>query len=380
MHTGVPFLRTARFGREKDYVLEALEGDLAGDGPFVRRAAKYLGETFGTSWAMLAPSCTHALELAALTLRLEPGDEVLMPSFTFVSTASAFALRGAVPVWVDIRPDTLNIDEGKIEAAITPKSRAIVVVHYAGVACEMDTVMAIAKRHGLVVIEDAAHSYFAKYKGRFLGAVGDIGCFSFHSTKNISCGEGGAFITHRADLAGLAEIIRDKGTDRARFFRGEIDKYTWRELGSSFIMNDLTGAYLLGQLESAWSHTQRRLALWKQYFDALGPLAKKGVLRLPTVPDYAEHNAHLFTVRCESIQVRSALLAYLKKKNIYASFHYVPLHSAPAGERWGRFGGTDEHTTAESEKLVRLPLSSGHTATDVAIVSEAVSEFFNVTR
>jgi dTDP-4-amino-4,6-dideoxygalactose transaminase len=325
---------------------------------------------------MLAPSCTHALELAALALRLGPGDEILMPSFTFVSTASAFALRGAVPVWVDIRPDTLNIDETKLESAITPRTKAIIVVHYAGVDCAMDEILAIAHRHGLVVIEDAAHAYGAKCHGRHLGTLGDIGCFSFHSTKNISCGEGGALVTSRAEVAGLAEIVRDKGTDRARFFRGEVDKYTWRELGSSYIMNDLTGAYLLGQLESADHHTTQRLVLWNQYFEELSPLASRGDLRLPVVPDYAEHNAHLFAIRCESLAVRTKLIAHLKKRGIQASFHYVPLHSAPFGQEWGRFSGPDEHTTNESEKIVRLPLSSGHTSEEVAQVTATVQDFF----
>lgn len=376
MHTGVPFIRPARFGREQEYVLEALRGDLAGDGPFVRKASRHLAGSLGTRWAMLAPSCTHALELAALALRIGPGDEILMPSFTFVSTASAFTLRGAVPVWVDIRPDTLNIDETKLEAAITPRTKAIVVVHYAGVACAMDEIVAIARRHSLAVVEDAAHAYGARYRNRPLGAVGDFGCFSFHSTKNISCGEGGALVTDREDLAGLAEIIRDKGTDRARFFRGEVDKYTWRELGSSYIMNDLTGAYLLGQLESAERHTSQRLALWEKYYEELGPLASRGDLLLPIVPDYAEHNAHLFVVRCESLVVRTKLIAHLKKSGVQASFHYVPLHSAPFGEEWGRFSGEDQYTTQESEKIVRLPLSSGHSIEDVEQVTSALRRFF----
>jgi TDP-4-keto-6-deoxy-D-glucose transaminase len=376
MHTGVPSIRPARFGREREYVLEALSGDLAGDGPFVRKAARHLASSVGTRWAMLAPSCTHALELAALALRIGPGDEILMPSFTFVSTASAFALRGAIPVWVDIRPDTLNIDETKLEAAITPRTKAIVVVHYAGVACAMDEIMAIARRHGLAVVEDAAHAYGAMYRNRPLGAVGDLGCFSFHSTKNISCGEGGALVTDREDLAELAEIIRDKGTDRARFFRGEVDKYTWRELGSSYIMNDLTGAYLLGQLESAGRHTAQRLALWQKYYDELGSVASRGDLLLPIVPEYAAHNAHLFVLRCESLVVRTKLIEHLKKSGVQASFHYVPLHSAPFGEEWGRFSGKDQYTTCESEKIVRLPLSSGHTLEDVEYVTSVVRRFF----
>ena len=312
--------------------------------------------------ALLTHSCTAALEMAALLLDIQPGDEVIMPSFTFVSTANAFVLRGGVPVFVDIREDTLNLDERLIEAAITPRTKAIVPVHYAGVACEMDTIMAIARRHGLKVVEDAAQGVMSSYKGRALGSIGDLGAYSFHETKNVISGEGGALLVNDPELALRAEIIREKGTDRSRFFRGEVDKYTWQEVGSSFLPGELIAAFLWAQLEEAERITNDRLASWARYHELLEPLEAKGILRRPVIPEGCQHNAHMYYVLLAPEIDRQAVLNELKRNEIYSVFHYVPLHSSPAGQRYGRVHGSLEMTNGQSERLIRLPLWVGITA------------------
>lgn len=349
-------------GKELFYIAEAKFGNmLAGDGPFTKRCHQWIEEKTGCAKALLTHSCTAALEMAALLLDIKPGDEVIMPSYTFVSTANAFVLRGGVPVFVDIREDTLNLDERLIEAAITPRTRAIVPVHYAGVACEMDTIMDIARRYGLKVVEDAAQGVMASYKGHPLGSIGDLGAFSFHETKNVISGEGGALLARDAELALRAEIIREKGTDRSRFFRGEVDKYTWQEVGSSFLPGELTAAFLWAQLEDAQAITARRLASWDCYHAALAPLEAQGVLRRPVIPEYCQHNAHMYYVLLAAEIDRQAVLNELKRSEIYAVFHYVPLHSSPAGQRYGRVHGALDVTNRQSERLIRLPLWVGLT-------------------
>jgi len=344
-------------GKELHYIAEAKFGNmLAGDGPFTKRCHRWLEERTGCSRALLTHSCTAALEMMALLLDIQPGDEVILPSYTFVSTANAFVLRGGVPVFVDVRDDTLNLDERLIEAAITPRTRAIVPVHYAGVACEMDTILAIARRHGLRVVEDAAQGVMARYKGRPLGAIGDLGALSFHETKNVISGEGGALLVNDPALALRAEIIREKGTDRSRFFRGEVDKYTWQEVGSSFLPGELIAAFLWAQLEEAEAITAARMQAWNRYHEALAPLERQGLLRRPIVPADCEHNAHMYYVLLAPGVNRQAVLGALKKAGVHAVFHYVPLHSSPAGQRYGRVHGSMEVTDTLSERLVRLPL------------------------
>jgi dTDP-4-amino-4,6-dideoxygalactose transaminase len=357
-----PFNKPYMTGKELQYIIEAKAGNmLAGDGPFTKRCHAWLEEKTGCSEALLTHSCTAALEMMALLLDIQPGDEVIMPSFTFVSTANAFVLRGGVPVFVDIRPDTLNLDERLIEAAITPRTRAIVPVHYAGVACEMDTILEIARRHGLRVVEDAAQGVMARYKGRPLGAIGDLGALSFHETKNVISGEGGALLVNDPALAMRAEIIREKGTDRSRFFRGEVDKYTWQEVGSSFLPGELIAAFLWAQLEDAESITATRIAAWNRYHEALAPLEAEGALRRPVVPPECDHNAHMYYVLLGTGTDRQAVLQALKQEGVNAVFHYVPLHSAPAGKRYGRVHGSMAVTESLSERLVRLPLWVGLT-------------------
>lgn len=349
-------------GKELYYIAEAKFGNmLAGDGPFTKRCHSWLEANTGSAKALLTHSCTAALEMAALMLDIQPGDEIIMPSYTFVSTANAFVLRGGVPVFVDIREDTLNLDERLIEAAITPRTKAIVPVHYAGVSCEMDEIMAIARRHGLKVVEDAAQGVMARYKGRALGSIGDLGAYSFHETKNVISGEGGALLVNDPALSLRAEIIREKGTDRSRFFRGEVDKYTWQEVGSSFLPGELIAAFLWAQLEEAQSITANRLVSWDRYHTALAPLAAKGLLRRPIVPASCQHNAHMYYVLLTSGIDRQAVLAELKRNEIYSVFHYVPLHSSPAGLRYGRVHGSMANTDTQSEKLIRLPLWVGLT-------------------
>lgn len=358
----IPFNKPYMTGKELYYIAEAKFGNmLAGDGPFTKRCHQWLEQRTGCSKALLTHSCTAALEMAALLLDIQPGDEIIMPSFTFVSTANAFVLRGGVPVFVDIREDTLNLDERLIEAAITPRTRAIVPVHYAGVACEMDIIMAIASRHGLKVVEDAAQGVMSNYKGRALGSIGDLGTYSFHETKNVISGEGGALLVNDPELALRAEIIREKGTDRSRFFRGEVDKYTWQEVGSSFLPGELIAAFLWAQLEEAERITSDRLASWARYHELLEPLEAKGILRRPVIPEGCQHNAHMYYVLLASEINRQRVLDELKGEQIYSVFHYVPLHSSPAGQRFGRVHGALDVTERESERLIRLPLWVGIT-------------------
>lgn len=370
IHFNRPFMT----GKELYYIAEAKFGNmLAGDGPFTRRCHDWLESKSGCEKALLTHSCTAALEMAALLLNIEPGDEVIMPSYTFVSTANAFVLRGGVPVFVDIREDTLNLDERLIESAITPRTRAIVPVHYAGVACEMDAILDIAKRHGLKVVEDAAQGVMASYKGRALGSIGDLGAYSFHETKNIISGEGGALLVNNPELSTRAEIIREKGTDRSRFFRGEVDKYTWQEVGSSYLPGELIAAFLWAQLEEANRITNERLAIWQFYHSLLEPLESQGLLRRPIVPDECQHNAHMYYVLLSQGIDRQQVLQEFKKKDIYSVFHYVPLHSSPAGKRYGRVHGSMEITDRQSERLVRLPLWVGLTTEQQEFITGVLS-------
>jgi len=372
--TPIPFHAPTLSDLEKSYVLEALtSGKLAGDGPFTKRCHEWLNANLKSSHTLLTHSCTAALEMAALLCDLKPGDEVIMPSYTFVSTANAVALRGATPVFVDIRPDTLNIDEKKIEAAITSKTRALFIVHYAGVAAEMDTILALAKERRLKVVEDAAQGLMASYKGRPLGTMGDFGALSFHETKNIVSGEGGALITRDEAPAARAEIIREKGTNRSQFFRGQVDKYTWVDLGSSFLPSDLLAALLLAQLERAKEITKVRFTLWSTYHQELKPLESQGI-GLPTIPKECEHNAHIFSLITKSLDERTKLISFLKELGIAAPFHYVPLHTSPGGKKFGRAHGDLSQTVDLSERLVRLPLFS--TLTNQNQVVEAVLKFY----
>ena len=359
MGAAIAFNRPYLTGREFDYVREAIAaGQLAGNGQFTRRCQAWLEETLGAPRVLLTHSCTAALEMCALLLDLRPGDEVIMPSFTFVSTANAFVLRGATPVFVDIRRDTLNIDETLIEQAITPRTRAVVVVHYAGVACDMTPIVAAARRHGLIVVEDAAQGLLASYQGRPLGSLGDLAAFSFHETKNIQCGEGGALVMNDARWAERAEILWEKGTDRSQFTRGQVDKYTWRDLGSSFLPGEITAAFLWAQLEAARDITAARTALWQSYAQALSALDGAG-LELPAIPPDCRHNAHLFRVLLPRHVQRGDVIADLNRRGVNAVFHYVPLHSAPAGRRFGRTAGPMAVTEDCSARLVRLPLWIG---------------------
>jgi dTDP-4-amino-4,6-dideoxygalactose transaminase len=358
----IPFNWPNMTGKELHYIAEAhFNGRLAGDGPFTKRCHAWLEARTQCAKALLTHSCTAALEMAALLLDIEPGDEVIMPSYTFVSTANAFVLRGAVPVFVDVRGDTLNIDERLIESAITPRTRAIVPVHYAGVACEMDTIMAIAARHGLKVVEDAAQGVMATYKGRALGSIGDLGAYSFHETKNVISGEGGSLLVNDPQLTPRAEIIREKGTDRSRFFRGEVDKYTWQEVGSSFLPGELMAAFLWAQFEEADKITEQRLISWNRYHALLESFEAKGVLRRPILPKECQHNAHMYYVLLSPEVNRQAVLDEFRRNEISAVFHYVPLHSSPGGQKYGRAHGDLSVTDSVSERLVRLPLWVGLT-------------------
>ena len=375
----IPFNVPPCTGNEMKYIGEAVASHkICGDGQFTKKCSAWMEERFNAHKVLLTTSGTTALDMASLLCELQPGDEVILPSFTFSSTANAFVNYGAKLVFVDIRPDTMNIDETKIEAAITDRTKAIVVMHYAGVACEMDTIMAIARKHRLLVIEDAAQAVMSTYKGRALGTIGDFGCFSFHETKNYSMGEGGAILINTPEYVERAEILREKGTDRARFFRGQVDKYTWVDLGDSFLPSELNAAYLWAQLEMADEINEDRLSSWKSYYDAFADLKKKGLVTLPAVPEGCVHNAHMFYLKCRDLEERTALIAFLKERDILAVFHYVPLHSAPAGLRFGRFSGEDVYTTRESDRLVRLPLYYGLTADDQAKVIRAVRDFYRV--
>ncbi|MBQ7841629.1 MAG: dTDP-4-amino-4,6-dideoxygalactose transaminase [Lachnospiraceae bacterium] len=366
-------------GKEFEYIRQAVENQkICGDGEFTKKASRWFEERTGAAKCLMTTSCTHALEMAALLCDIRPGDEVIMPSFTFVSTADAFVMRGAVPVFVDIRPDTLNIDETLIEAAITKKTRAIVPVHYAGVACEMDTIMDIAKRHNLLVVEDAAQGVMSTYKGKALGTIGDFGCYSFHETKNYSMGEGGAILIQDPAYIEKAEIYREKGTDRSKYFRGQVDKYRWQEFGSSYLPSEMNVAYLYAQLELAGEINDYRMARWKEYYELLTPLAEAGKIELPVVPEGCVHNAHMFYIKTADETERAALIDFLKEDDILAVYHYVPLHSAPAGLKYGRFFGEDKYTTKESERLLRLPMYYGLKKEEVALIAEKVKEFYGL--
>lgn len=366
-------------GKEMDYIRQAVENQkICGDGEFTGKCSRWIEEKTGTKKALLTTSCTHATELAALLSNVKEGDEVIMPSYTFVSTADAFVLRGATPVFVDIRPDTMNIDESLIEAAITDKTKAIVPVHYAGVACEMDQIMELAQKYKLVVIEDAAQGIMSTYKGKALGAIGDFGCFSFHETKNYSMGEGGALLIQDEGYIEEAEIIREKGTNRSKYFRGQVDKYTWINYGSSYLPSDMNAAYLWAQLEQADRINEFRLARWNQYREGLAPLAEEGLIELPVIPKGCVHNAHMFFIKTRDIEERTAFIDFLKQNGIWAVFHYIPLHTAPAGLKFGRFHGEDRYTTRESERLVRLPLYYGLPEEQVDYIIGKVKEFYRV--
>ena len=374
----IPFNRPPHTGNEDQYVLAAMHSaKISGDGDYGQKCQAWFEQQLSCPKTLLTPSCTQALEMAALLLDIQPDDEVIMPSYTFVSTANAFVLRGAKIVFVDVRPDTMNIDETLIEAAITPKTRAIVPVHYAGVGCDMTTITAIAAKHNLSVIEDAAQGVMATFEGKPLGSLGHMAAYSFHETKNLtSGGEGGLLILNDGRFVQRAEIIREKGTNRSQFFRGMVDKYTWVDVGSSYLPSELQAAYLWGQLERAQAITQNRLAIWNAYFHGLQALAQAGHITLPTIPANCQHNAHMFYIKCKDLAERSALLAHLKQAGILAVFHYVPLHSAPAGQQFGRFHGEDRYTTQESEKLVRLPLWYGMGTEAIAQVIAAVQQFY----
>lgn len=364
-------------GKEKEYVAKAIDNHkICGDGEFTMKCSNWIEDKTGTEKALLTTSCTHATEMAALLCDIQPGDEIIMPSYTFVSTADAFVLRGAKIVFVDIRPDTMNIDETKIEAAITKKTKAIVPVHYAGVACEMDAIMDIARRHNLMVIEDAAQAVMSTYKGKALGTIGDYGCYSFHETKNYSMGEGGALLIKNADMIEAAEVLREKGTNRSKFFRGQIDKYTWVNYGSSYLPSELNAAYLWAELEMADEINEDRLQSWNHYYNGLQDLAEKGNIELPVIPEGCVHNAHMFYIKAKDLEERTRLIAYMKENGIGCVFHYIPLHSAPAGRKFGRFHGEDQYTTKESERLMRLPMYYGLKPEDVEKVIETIKNFY----
>ena len=364
-------------GREMIYIKQAVDAQkICGDGQFTAKCNKWIENKTGCEKALLTTSCTHATELAALLADIRPGDEVIMASYTFVSTADAFVLRGATPVFVDIRPDTMNIDETLIEDAITEHTKAIVPVHYAGVGCEMDVIMDIARRHNLMVIEDAAQGIMSTYKGQALGAIGDMGCFSFHETKNFSMGEGGALLMKDSRFIEDAEIFREKGTDRSKFFRGQVDKYRWVNYGSSYLPSDMNAAYLWAQLELADEITKARMDRWNQYDALLRDLADKGLIEQPFAPDYCTHNAHMYYIKVRDLEQRSDFINFMKSKDVLTVFHYVPLHTAPAGLKYGRFHGEDNFTTRESDRLVRLPMYYALTEDDVNYICECVHEYF----
>ncbi|KOP71889.1 TDP-4-oxo-6-deoxy-D-glucose aminotransferase [Bacillus sp. FJAT-21945] len=364
-------------GKEIIYIQEVLKkSKLSGDGSFTSKCSKWFEENYSCKKALLTTSCTHALEMAALLADIQPGDEVIMPSYTFVSTANAFVLRGGKIVFVDIRPDTMNIDENKIEAAITARTKVIVPVHYAGVSCEMDKIMEIAQKYNLIVVEDAAQGVNSFYKGKALGTIGHFGCYSFHETKNYTCGEGGALLINDERYVERAEIIREKGTNRSRFFRGQVDKYSWVDVGSSYLPSEINAACLYAQLESVEQINRNRLGSWDLYFDKLHSLVEKGYLTLPVIPDECKHNAHMFYIKTRGLEERSRLIDYLKSKDILAVFHYIPLHNSDAGKKFGTFNGNDIFTTNESEQLLRLPLYFNMSRKDILKVVEAIQSFY----
>ena len=372
----IDFNRPAFVGSELEYIQDAIHrGMLCGDGIYTKKCSQWMEKEFDVSRVMLTTSCTHALEMAAFLCDIQPGDEVIMPSYTFVSTADAFVLRGAKIVFVDIRPDTMNLDEKLIEQAITPKTKVIVPVHYAGVACEMDTIMDIAHRHGLKVVEDAAQGVDACYKGKALGTIGDFGCYSFHETKNFTMGEGGALLFQKEEYLEKAEILREKGTDRSKFFRGQVDKYRWMDYGSSYLPSELNAAYLYAQLEAKDKIQKKRMEIYEYYHRNLADLAAEGKVEQPYVPQEFEHNAHMYYLKVKDMKVRTRLLAYLRENGICSVFHYVPLHSAPAGQKFGRFAGEDVYTTKESERLLRLPMFYNLDMEDVKRIVDVIHKF-----
>lgn len=364
-------------GKELTYVRQAIDAHkICGDGQFTKQCNAWLEERFHAQKVLLTTSGSTALDMAALLCGIRPGDEVILPSFTFSSTANAFVLAGATLVFVDIRPDTMNIDEAKIEDAITEKTKVIAPVHYAGVPCEMDAIMDIARRHGLKVVEDAAQGVMSTYKGRALGTIGDFGCYSFHETKNYSMGEGGALVINDAQYNEPAEILREKGTNRSKFFRGQVDKYTWVDFGDSYLPSDMNAAYLWAQLEMADAINENRLATWNAYHEAFRPLARKGLLELPTIPENCVHNAHMYYVKCRDLEERTRFIRFMKERGVQCTFHYIPLHSAPAGKKFGRFDGEDVYTTRESERLVRLPMYYDIDPQDRETVIDSVLRFY----
>lgn len=373
----IPFNVPPYIGKEDEYIKKAIDSrKICGDGEFTRLCNLKLEELTGSKKALITTSGTSALEMSALLADIKEGDEVIMPSYTFVSTANAFVLRGAKIVFVDIRPDTMNIDERLIESAITSKTKAIVPVHYAGVACEMDTICEIAKKYNLVVIEDSAQGVMSYYKGKALGSIGEFGCYSFHETKNYSMGEGGAVLINREDLVERAEIIREKGTNRTKFFRGQVDKYTWVDIGSSYLQSELNCAYLYAQIENPDIINENRLKAWNKYYELLKPLQAEGYIELPFIPKECTHNAHMFYIKAKDLEERTRLIAFLKEKGVNAVFHYIPLHSSPAGKKFGIFNGEDKYTTKESERLLRLPMYYGIEENDVIYIAEKVREFY----
>ena len=373
----IPFNVPPLIGDEERNIKQAIENHkICGDGEFTKKCNQKIEEMTGTKKALITTSGTSALEMAAILCDIQPGDEVIMPSYTFVSTANAFVLRGAKIVFVDIRPDTMNIDEALIEDAITDKTKAIVPVHYAGVACEMDAICDIAKRHNLLVVEDAAQGVMGYYKGRALGSIGDFGCYSFHETKNYSSGEGGAVLVNRQESVERAEIIREKGTNRSKFVRGQVDKYTWVDIGSSYLQSELNCAYLYAQIENPDIINNDRIKSWNSYYDFLTPLANEGKIELPTIPDGCVHNAHMFYIKVKDIEERTTLINYLKDNGISAVFHYIPLHSSPAGKKLGRFYGEDKYTTKESERLLRLPMYYGLSDRDISLIVNRIIDYF----
>lgn len=364
-------------GKEFDYMKEAVSNHkICGDGPFTKKCDEWIKARFGTKQALLTTSGSTALDMAALLCDLKPGDEVILPSFTFSSTANSFVLAGATLVFVDIRPDTMNIDETKIEAAITDRTRVICPVHYAGVACEMDTIMDIAKKYNLMVVEDAAQAVMSQYKGRALGTIGDFGCFSFHETKNYSMGEGGAILINNEKYIEKAEILREKGTNRSQFYRGQVAKYNWVDFGDSYLQSDLNAAYLWAQLEMADEINENRLATWNTYYKAFHCLESSGIITLPNIPDGCTHNAHMFYIKTKDLETRQKYIKFMKENDILCVFHYVPLHSAPAGIKFGRFNGDDEYTTSDSDRLVRLPMYYNMDKKDLKKVIDKTKEFF----
>lgn len=374
----IPFNVPPFTGNEFEYMHEAVNNHkICGDGPFTKKCDEWMEKRFNARKVMLTTSGSSALDMAALLCGLQPGDEVILPSFTFSSTANSFVLAGAKLVFVDIRPDTMNIDEKKIEAAITDKTRVICPVHYAGVACEMDTIMDIAKRHNLMVVEDAAQGVMSTYKGKALGTIGDFGCFSFHETKNYSMGEGGAIVINNEKYIEKAEILREKGTNRSQFFRGQVAKYNWVDFGDSYLQSDLNAAYLWAQLEMADEINNNRLATWNAYYEAFKPLEEKGIITLPTIPEGCVHNAHMFYIKCKDLETRQDYIQFMRSFDIGCVFHYVPLHSAPAGLKFGRFDGEDEHTTPDSDRLVRIPMYYDMRKEDIQVVIDKTLEYFN---